>query len=93
MSAVATRAILFNEADNLAIGLVAVIAIGMVEVSSCDVTVKEGQHVQKGEQIGMFHFGGSTHCVVFRPGVNLTGFPEPGRKHNVPVCSRLAVLQ
>ena len=64
----------------------------MSEVSTCDITVKEGDRVQKGDQIGMFHFGGSTHCVIFRKGVDLTGFPEPGRKGNVPVRSKLAVL-
>ena len=93
ISAVATRAIVFIEAENPGIGLMAVIAVGMVEVSSCDITVQEGQQVDKGEQIGMFHFGGSTHCVLFRKDVNVQGLPEPGRKHNVPVCSRLAALQ
>jgi phosphatidylserine decarboxylase len=45
--------------------------VGMAEVSTCDITVHVGQKVKKGEQIGMFHFGGSTHCLFFRPGVNL----------------------
>jgi phosphatidylserine decarboxylase len=88
---VATRAILFIEADNPAIGLMAFMAVGMVEVSTCDITVKEGQHVEKGEQVGMFHFGGSTHCLLFRKGVDVHGFPEPGRtKHNVPVRAEVA---
>lgn len=26
---------------------------------------------REGEQLGMFHFGGSTHCLLFRPGVEL----------------------
>lgn len=71
LTAVATRAIIFIEADNPRIGLMAVVLVGMVEVSSCDVTVREGQRVDKGSQLGMFHFGGSTHCLLFRPGVNL----------------------
>jgi phosphatidylserine decarboxylase len=25
--------------------------------------------VNKGDQVGYFQFGGSTHCLVFRPGV------------------------
>jgi phosphatidylserine decarboxylase len=66
---VATRALIFIEADHAGIGLMCVIAIGMAEVSSCLVTVKEGQRVSKGEQIGYFQFGGSTHCLLFRPGV------------------------
>ena len=67
----ATRALIFIEADNPAIGLMCVIPVGMAEVSSCEITVKVGERVEKGDQLGMFHFGGSTHCLVFRPGVSL----------------------
>jgi len=63
-----TRALIFIEAEEPAIGLVCFVAVGMVEVSSCLVGVKEGQHVKKGDEIGFFQFGGSTHCLVFRPG-------------------------
>lgn len=59
------------EADNPRIGLVGPITVGMAEVSSCDFTTGNGQHIEKGEEIGMFHFGGSTQCLVFRPGVRL----------------------
>ncbi len=68
---VATRALIFIEADNPDIGLMCFVAIGMAEVSTCDVTVYEGQHVTKGDEIGMFHFGGSTHCLVFQPDVDI----------------------
>jgi phosphatidylserine decarboxylase len=68
---VATRALLFIEADNPVIGLMCVMAVGMGEVSSCEITVQAGDRVKKGDQLGMFHFGGSTHCLIFRPGVNL----------------------
>jgi Phosphatidylserine decarboxylase len=27
-----------------------------------------GYHVAKGEELGYFQYGGSTHCLVFRPG-------------------------
>jgi phosphatidylserine decarboxylase len=93
LSALATRGIIFIEADNPAIGLMAFIAIGMDEVSSVDITVKEGQHVKKGEQTGMFHFGGSTHCLLFRKAVQLSDFPEVGRQENVPVRSKIAVVK
>ena len=93
ITATATRAIIFIEADNPAIGLMAFLGIGMAEVSTCDITVKEGQHVEKGEQLGMFHFGGSTHCLLFRKGVDVQGFPKPGRKHNVPVRGELATVR
>jgi phosphatidylserine decarboxylase len=47
------------------------IAVGMDEISSCDITVHEGQKVMKGDELGTFHLGGSTHCLVFRPEVQL----------------------
>lgn len=56
LSALATRALIFIEADNSSIGLMCVMPVGMVEVSTCDITVKEGQHVKKGEQLGMVSF-------------------------------------
>ncbi|KUE78871.1 phosphatidylserine decarboxylase [Aeromonas schubertii] len=71
LTAVATRALIFIEADNPRIGLMCVVPVGMAEVSSCEVTVREGQRVEKGDLLGMFHFGGSTHCLLFRPGVEL----------------------
>jgi phosphatidylserine decarboxylase len=40
----------------------------------------------------MFHFGGSTHCVLFRKGVQVSGFPEPS-DHNVPVRSKLCHVE
>ena len=93
ISALATRAVIFIEADNPAIGLMAFIGVGMDEVSTCEITVKEGQHCTKGDETGMFHFGGSSHCVLFRKGVKVGGFPEVGREANVPVRGRLAVVE
>lgn len=52
LSAIATRAIIFIESDNAKIGTVAFLGIGMTEVSTCEITVKEGQRVKKGEQLG-----------------------------------------
>jgi phosphatidylserine decarboxylase len=72
---VATRALIFIEADYSGIGLMCLVAVGMAEVSSCALVdqegkpLKEGQKVEKGDQLGYFQFGGSTHCLVFRPGV------------------------
>lgn len=53
ITATATRAMIFIEADNKDIGLMCVLLVGMVEVSTNEITVKEGQHVEKGEQLGM----------------------------------------
>ncbi|KAI2777962.1 Phophatidylserine decarboxylase-domain-containing protein [Daldinia loculata] len=93
LTALATRAVIFIQADNPAIGLMAFVGVGMDEVSTCEITVGQGQHVQKGDQIGMFHFGGSSHCLLFRAGVPVDGFPTPSRKENVPVRSQVAVIK
>lgn len=92
ISAVATRGIMFIESDNKKIGLMAVLAVGMTEVSTCEITVKEGDKVKKGDQLGMFHFGGSTHVLLFRKGVKVSGFPEKS-DHNVPVRSKLCRVE
>jgi len=93
---VATRALIFIEADNPDIGLMCVMLVGMAEVSSNEITVYEGQHVSKGDQLGMFHFGGSTHCLVFRPEVGLK-FDLHGQapglySRNIPVRSKIATV-
>jgi phosphatidylserine decarboxylase len=95
---VAARAIILIEADDPVIGLMAFVPVGMVEVSSCiiDAKMRPGYHVGKGEELGYFQFGGSTHCLVFRPGAiaefTLGAIPQP---HNpdaplVLVRSKLA---
>lgn len=93
LSALATRAIIVIEADNKDLGLVTFIGIGMDEVSTCEITVKEGGRIEKGQELGMFHFGGSSHCLIFQKGVKLTGFPSLNREHNVPVRSKLATVE
>lgn len=92
----ASRALIFIEADNPAIGLMAILFVGMAEVSSNEITVYEGQHVDKGDQLGMFHFGGSTHCLIFRPEVkldfDLRGQTPGVHSTNIPVRSRIATV-
>ena len=70
--------------------------VGMAEVSTCEITVYQGQHVKKGDQLGMFHFGGSTHCLMFRPGVRLDldfHGQRPGlTSSNIPVNARIATV-
>ena len=76
----------------------AFVAVGMVEVSACKIAskVKPGQHLEKGEELGYFQFGGSTHCLVFRPGAiaefSLAAIPQPHdpKAPLVLVRSRLA---
>ena len=70
---VATRAIfVFNHP---AFGYVAMICIGMVEVSTCvierDLLVAEGASpisITRNTEIGHFEFGGSTHVMIFQKG-------------------------
>jgi phosphatidylserine decarboxylase len=38
-----------------------------------DTNITPGHHVGKGEELGYFQFGGSTYCLVFRPGA-IAGF-------------------
>ncbi len=98
---VAARAIILIQADDPVIGLMAVIPVGMIEVSSCviDPEIVPGHHVDKGDELGYFQFGGSTECLVFRPGVidqfDLAALPQP---HNpeaqlVRVRSKLAIAR
>ncbi|MDR3637283.1 MAG: phosphatidylserine decarboxylase, partial [Isosphaeraceae bacterium] len=72
---VATRAILLIECDDPVIGLVGLMPVGMGEVSSCVIhpRVQPGYRVAKGEELGYFQFGGSTYCLIFRPGA-IAGF-------------------
>ena len=97
---VAARAVFLIRADNPAIGLVGFVPVGMSEVSSCliDPAMKPGHHVVKGEELGHFQFGGSTHCLVFRPAVidsfAMTAIPQPHDPDAplVLVRSRLATV-
>jgi len=67
----ATRVLIYIQADNEKIGLMCFMAVGMSEVSTCQVTIQDNDHVDKGDEIGMFHFGGSTHCLFFRKETSL----------------------
>jgi len=96
LTAVAARALILIEADNPDIGLMGVLFAGMAEVSSNEITVYEGQHVTKGDQLGMFHFGGSTYCMIFRPEVklefDLRGQTPGLESTNIPVKSKIATV-
>ncbi|XP_064407352.1 uncharacterized protein LOC135352111 [Halichondria panicea] len=97
LTEVAARAVIFIEADNKYIGLMAFLAIGMAEVSTNEITVYEGQRVKKGQELGMFHFGGSTHCLIFRPGVEVKFVVEQKEigeypHDNIPINSKIATV-
>lgn len=96
LAQVAARGIVYIEADNPDIGLMCFVSIGMSEVSSNEITVKEKDRVKKGDQLGMFHYGGSTHCLIFRPEVKIefdTRGQQPGLDaHNIPVKAKIATV-
>jgi phosphatidylserine decarboxylase len=91
---VATRAIVLIEADDPIIGLMAVVLVGMSDVSSCliDPKLTSGYHLSKGEELGYFQYGGSTECLVFRPGAiaefTLAAIPRPHDPQAPPVLVR-----
>jgi phosphatidylserine decarboxylase len=76
LTSIAARMLIFIESSNEKIGLMCFVAVGMVEVSTCEATVRVGQVVNRGDQLGMFHFGGSTHCLVFRRSVDIKWYDE-----------------
>jgi len=69
LTAVAARMVFVIQADDPALGLVSVVQVGMAECSSTVSTVSVGQRLEKGDEIGMFKFGGSTFCTIFQKGV------------------------
>ncbi|WP_414166619.1 phosphatidylserine decarboxylase [Streptoverticillium reticulum] len=50
------------------VGLVAVIPVGMAQVSSVHMTMTKGAQVPKGEEFGYFLFGGSDIILLFQEG-------------------------
>jgi phosphatidylserine decarboxylase len=56
ISAIATRAMTFIEVDNTDIGLMCIMLVGMVGISTCDIAVKIGEHVKKGDQLSLVSF-------------------------------------
>ena len=101
LAVAATRALIFIESDNPDIGLLCFIGVGMIDVSSCEITVRAGDRVAKGDQIGAFHFGGSTSCLVFQPGLyfdldskwNDPAKTPPKDASHVPIRAQLGTLK
>ena len=95
---VAARGIIVIDADNEALGTVVFIPIGMVDVSTVDLAPMQGKEwVQNGDNIGTFHFGGSSHLLIFEPGkqlaFDLQGIqPDPNGNEFLNVRSRIATL-
>ena len=77
-ASVNTRALVFIESKDPNIGMVCVIPIGITEISSVVIEVKEGQELKKGDELGYFSYGGSGMCLVFQPGA-IDQFTVPNR--------------
>lgn len=60
------------------IGLVAVLPIGMAQVSSVIVTAEVSVTLRKGEEISYFQFGGSDIIVLFEAASNICFTAQPG---------------
>ena len=63
MAMVNRRAIIYIKNDY--VGYVAIIPIGMLEVSSVYVKVKKGDKLNKGDELGYFEYGGSSFALIF----------------------------
>lgn len=81
---VAARAVIVIDCDDETVGNVACVFVGMAEISSCILEINEGQHVSKGDEIGYFQYGGSTHCLIFEPGVIQSFVPQPPFNFDAP---------
>ncbi len=65
------------------IGLVAVLPMGMAQVSSIMLTAEEGRTLYKGEEISYFQFGGSDIVMVFQVRSNVSFTAQPGVHYKV----------
>ena len=52
------------------VGIVAVIPIGMCQVSSVNMIATKGSNLLKGDEFGYFLFGGSDIIVLFQKGID-----------------------
>jgi phosphatidylserine decarboxylase len=68
------------------VGLVAVLPIGMAQVSSVNMTAQVGAYLNKGDEFGYFQFGGSDIVLLFQAdsGVEITA--APNIHTNVGMC-------
>lgn len=66
-ASVNTRGLVFIESPDPVIGMVCVMPIGITEISSVSLQVRQGDKVKKGDELGYFSYGGSSMCLVFQP--------------------------
>lgn len=94
-TSVNARGILMIEADHKPLGTVVVMPVGITEVSSIRHTVAVGDHVEKGQEIGRFSYGGSSLATIYQPGAlnHFTVFVPDNPKDDgkIKVNSQIAV--
>ncbi len=83
-----TRGILVLESP---IGLVAVIPVGMCQVSSVNITADVGTYLNKGDEFGYFQFGGSDIILLFEASSNVTINAAPKIHYNTGMCIGQAI--
>ncbi|UCH12859.1 MAG: phosphatidylserine decarboxylase [Candidatus Omnitrophota bacterium] len=64
------------------IGLVAVLPIGMAQVSSANISAEVGSTLAKGEEFGYFLFGGSDIIVIFERDIKVKITADIGTHYN-----------
>ncbi|MBT2386444.1 phosphatidylserine decarboxylase family protein [Streptomyces sp. ISL-11] len=69
-ASVNTRGLVFIESTAPRIGMVCVVPVGITEISSVRFTptLKAGDKVTRGDELGYFSYGGSSMCLVFEKG-------------------------
>jgi phosphatidylserine decarboxylase len=68
------------------IGLVAVLPIGMAQVSSVNMIAPVGAYLNKGDEFGYFQFGGSDIILLFEADSGVEVTAAPGIHTNVGMC-------
>ncbi len=68
------------------IGLVAVLPIGMAQVSSVNMNAVVGSYFNKGNEFGYFQFGGSDIILLFEADSGVTVTAAPAIHTNVGMC-------
>jgi phosphatidylserine decarboxylase precursor len=68
------------------VGLVAVLPIGMAQVSSVNMTAAAGAYLNKGDEFGYFQFGGSDIILLFQADSGIEVTAAPNIHTNVGMC-------
>jgi phosphatidylserine decarboxylase len=93
-TSVNTRGLVYVESKDPVIGTVCVMPVGITEISSVRFSVKKGETVRKGQELGYFSYGGSTLALVFQPGA-IDRFtveaPEFPKQPTIDVNAQIAI--